>query len=171
MLLGRALRWATRISELWSLYLSILCNWDGFSNRFPNKSLNAYSGNMELAYMLVLQKTIILRWVKIEVRFSRRFKFQQPHLLPDGSPSWVMGRNTTKTSKLVHMNETVMKVPHDEKKKISIFILWTASSLITLSYTVTKLVYEEKHCENYKLFFSESRNQKQKFDEWRLSRS
>lgn len=56
----------------------------------------------------------------LKVKLPTSYEIQLRHLVLDGSSNWVIGRNITKHSNIIHMNKNVLQVPCSGQKMVSL---------------------------------------------------
>lgn len=110
---------AIGIEELRSLHLSILPTWDGSLESIPeiiaDRAFWQYGvGAHESAARRILGSVIL------DVNIPGGYTIQLRHLVLDDSSNCVIGRNITKHSNIIHMNENVLQIPYGNGKTVSI---------------------------------------------------
>lgn len=102
---------AIGIEELRSLYLSILPNWNGSLESIPEKIADRPFWQYGVgAHARAARR--ILGSVILNVNIPGGYTVQLRHLVLDGSSNWVIGRNITKHSNIIHMNDIVLQIPY-----------------------------------------------------------
>ena len=115
---------AIGMDELRSIYLTIMPDWDGSLDCIPESIADRPFWQYGVgAHASASRK--ILGSVMIDVNIPDGYTIQLRHLVLDGSSNWVIGRNITKHSNIIHMHKNILQVPYGDG---STCLLYTSPS-------------------------------------------